>query len=114
MSIAPVSDADLDEAIRRAERVLADLRRQRADQQDAAFLHQLASAIPLGTVFNVTELQERTVLYPGLAAAIRPMDPHKLGMYLARLARRQTPTDVALERIGKDEHGCCFQLVASS
>jgi len=106
--------ADLDARIAVLETELVDLRRRRADLHEAAVLRVLATVIPLGVCFTAVEVLAHAALHPDLAAAIRPMNAHRLGMYLARLARRRPQPDLALERVGRDALGCSFQLTASS
>lgn len=104
---------DLDAEIHRREVELAELKQQRADRQAALLLYPLAQAIPLGVWFDAGEVLAHAALHPELAAAIGSMDAHQLGMKLARLARRRPRTGLALERVGRDNRGCCWQLTAS-
>lgn len=93
---------------------LARLHRRRRDRADQRLLVPLAETIPVGVVFDAREVRDHATLHPALAAAIGPMDVHQLGMRLARLARRPSRTGLALERVGRDAHGCSFTLIASS
>lgn len=100
------------ERIAQLERELRALRQAERDDDDGAWLRQLAAAVDVACCFSVTDLLAHAQIDPALAAALDGMSPKRIGKRLDRLQDRDLD-GVRLERLKKTNTGCLWVIQQS-